>query len=138
MADQGIMVGGESGTINRATGSRSGRKVPTKPRTGFDCRTAAGRFVNYRAARWLGMVKRDPSDPIVQADVIAAAELSVRCDQMRADQKCNPAILVQMENMLFRRLRALGIVEKLQDSPRTDQTKRPRVRLADYLAGRPL
>jgi hypothetical protein len=83
--------------------------------------------VHDRIARWLPKVKGDPADPGVQRDVIAAAELSVRCDAMRADYKCNPAILVQMENMLYRRLRALGIVEKLQDSPRT---KWPRV--VDY------
>jgi hypothetical protein len=83
--------------------------------------------VHDRVKDWLPKVtKGDPADPGIQRDVIAAAELSLRCDTMRADMNSNPAIVVQMENMLYRRLRALGIVEKLQDSPRTDHRRRPR------------
>jgi hypothetical protein len=63
----------------------------------------------------------NPSDHETVRNVVAAAQVAYRCDVIRGDPAIDLDKVTRAENMLRRRLHALGIIR--DRDPRTPRTK---------------
>lgn len=100
-----------------------GLTLPTPPRqrsrrtncplSAYSLKTARGRRIADLAGSFAAAAG-NPTDPVRQAQIVAAAELAFLCEEARGAALQNPATanfedIVRLENAAARALRALGI-----------------------------
>jgi len=74
------------------------------------CGRSTGTPAPAANARWLELLGH-PTDPETLRNVVAAAQLAWRCDCARGDVDVHIDSVTRLENLLARRLKALGIIK---------------------------
>jgi hypothetical protein len=90
--------------------SRRRSKLMANPLCAINGNSREGRAIYDRAVMYLDQCTADTSNPLVVQDAIAASQLALRVDALRADPNSNPLDITRLEWIVRCRLRAIGIM----------------------------
>jgi len=108
LSDSSIVPAADEPRLSGYAARRS--RVVSHPLRAVNRNTRAGRYINDLTARWLELLGH-PTDPETLRNVVAAAQLAWRCDCARGDVDVHIDSVTRLENLLARRLKALGIIK---------------------------